>query len=316
MEFQHQSFILIAIPALIAAAIGFRVGEKGRLRFSSIAGLKASAQPGGPRTARLIRVFRYLALIALATALAGPRLGVSGTKRFSYGADLLIAIDTSASMTQEDFRDRDGYVSRLEAAKEVLTTFIDQRTNNRIGIISFASHVRTHAPLTLDYDMLKGVAQDIKAAGPEDDGTAVGMAIAHSVNRLRRSQVKSRAVILLTDGESNCGWLSPRNGAQLARGEGVRVFCIGITPEDTRASNVDEILMRDITRSTGGRYFRAEDVTALSRVYQRIDDMSATDITRPDYAQYKEFAPLFILAAFGLYFIEMILRNTVFLTVP
>jgi Ca-activated chloride channel family protein len=143
------------------------------------------------------------------------------------------------------------------------------------------------------------------------------MAIANAVNRLRKSRVTSKAIVLLTDGEHNWGWISPTNAASLARSEGIVLFSIGVASyNESYESRIDDTLLRQISTTTGGRYFRAEDVSALRDAYSEIDRMEHTDLTDPGYAKYWELAPAFILSALGLYFIETVMKNTIFLTIP
>ncbi len=318
MEFHNQIFLLLVIPALAAVLAGYHVRARGRLRFSSIASLRSLLPAQGLKRAKFVRFFRITALISLVIAFAGPRLGVAGTRKFRYGADIITVIDVSTSMGQEDYKDGTHFVSRLEGSKRVLNQFLDERKNNRVGIITFARDARTLCPLTLDYEMLNDVSRGIQIVQTEEeDGTAIGMAIANAVNRLRKSRVASKAIILLTDGEHNWGWISPINAASLARSEGIALFSIGTASYNKNyESTIDDALLREISTITGGRYFRAEDVRALRDVYITIDEMKGTDMADPGHAKYQELAPMFMLSALGLYFIETMLKNTIFLTIP
>jgi len=318
MEFHNQVFILLIIPAIAAVLIAYRMRTRGRLRFSHITNLRALAPSNGLKRARLVRLIRILALLLLVIAFAGPRLGVSDTRKFRYGADVMVVADVSTSMSQDDYKDGADFISRLDGSRKVLLQFLFQRKNNRVGIITFAKDARTLCPLTLDYEMLREVAKDIEIVKTEEeDGTAIGMAIANAINRLRKSRVPSKAIILLTDGMNNWGWLSPMNAAQLARSENIAIFTVGTASfEMNFDSTIDSDLLREISSITGGRYFRAKDVRSLSNVYATIDEMKPTDMPDPGYGKYLELAPIFIMAALGLYFIEMILKNTIFMTIP
>ncbi len=348
MEFQNPYFLLFGIPALAAVLIGLHKRSRGRLRFSSLRHLRRVLPPPGMKRAMLARLMRITALVFIVIALARPRHGVTDTEIFQYGADIMFLADISPSMLVEDFRDGTELTSRLEGVKKTMLRFLDNRKNNRVGIIAFARDSRTLCPLTLDYEMLKQIAGDIgpaesyaeilrsyslAVAGHDIAGTldqalllaehakkrntAIGIGIANAVNRLRKSSARSRVIILLTDGRNNAGWISPQNAAALARAEDITLFAVGtVSFLEIFAPSIDEQLLRDISARTGGGYFRAQDVEALTAIYERIAGMKETRMPGAEYVKYINLAPMFILSALGLCFIELVFKNTMFLTVP
>jgi Ca-activated chloride channel family protein len=253
----------------------------------------------GPKSGVFLRrlrvTLRVVALAAATVALARPQSGARADSARGEGIDIMLVLDISSSMLAEDFQP----LNRLAVAKERLKAFVGGRRDDRIGLISFAGEALTQVPLTVDYPVLTAAIDNVEAgAGQLEDGTAIGTAIATAANRLRATEGNSRVMVLLTDGENNRGAIDPRTAAQAAAVFGVRVYAIGVGSEGTapipvsrgvfglryenRPVRIDESLLEDIARSTGGRYFRARDAAALQRVYEQVDQLerSPTRVAR------------------------------------
>jgi Ca-activated chloride channel family protein len=257
------------------------------------------AQSGARRSWwRRVRVAtQVLALVAASVALARPQSGASAEAARSEGIDIVLVLDLSSSMLAEDFQPR----NRLEVAKERLKAFIAARRDDRIGLVAFAGEALTQVPLTLDYPVLMAAVDNLQA-GVLVDGTAIGTALATGANRLRDVEGRSRVMILLTDGENNRGSIDPRTAAAAAADFGIRVYTIGVGSEGTapvpvargvfglryenRPVRIDEALLEDVARATGGRYYRARDAAALEQVYEQIDQLERAPVRTPRYRPY------------------------------
>jgi len=270
-------------------------------------------------------ILRFLTIALVIVALARPQSSESWTDKEVQGIDIVISTDISGSMRARDFRP-----DRLEAAKDVAGEFIASRPNDRIGLVIFAGESFTQCPLTTDHKVVSGLLEEIKS-GMLEDGTAVGLGLATAVARLKDSDAKSRVVILLTDGVNNRGEVSPQTAGEIAQEFGIRVYTIGVgtkgqapmpvqTPfgEQTQMVDVeiDEEMLTEIAQMTGGKYFRATNKEALTKVYQEIDQLEKTRISVIEFSEKNDvFMPLALLAGL-LFLLEILLRYTVFRTVP
>jgi Ca-activated chloride channel family protein len=293
------------------------------LRFS--AAHVFASRPRGWRSHLLwvLPVLRLLAVGLAVVALARPQARDARTRDLSVeGIDIVIALDLSTSMEAGDFRP----ANRLVVAKEVLTDFISGRVNDRIGLVVFSGAAYTQAPLTLDYGVLKEVVAQLRTRVLED-GTAIGDALATSLNRLRDSDAKSRVVVLITDGDNNAGRISPTDAALMAEALGIPVYTIlvgkggkvpfpsgtdlfgNVTWRDTEIP-INPELLQDISRRTGGEYYRATDRESLEEGLQRVlDRLERTKLMEGGAAaNYREEFHSYLLWAFGLAALELLLR--------
>jgi Ca-activated chloride channel family protein len=228
-------------------------------------------------------------------------------------------------MLAEDFRP-----NRLEAAKKTAMDFIDDRIDDRIGLVVFAGESFTQSPVTIDHDVIKNLFKDLKT-GLIEDGTAIGMGLATSINRLKESKAKSKVIILLTDGVNNTGIISPQTAAELAQSFNIRVYTIGVgthgfapypvqTPWGMRRQNmevrIDEQLLKNVAALTGGKYFRATNNKGLREIYKEIDSMEKTRVDVSIYSKKsEEFLP-FAIAAALIFILEIFLRFFFFRVLP
>lgn len=245
-------------------------------------------------------------------AAARPQSFSSGENLHTEGIDIAMVLDISGSMLAEDFKP-----NRVEAAKKVIDDFIAGRTNDRIGLVIFSGESFTQCPLTVDYSVLRGLLKEVHT-GMIEDGTAIGNAIANGVNRLKDSKSKSKVMILLTDGVNNRGEVDPLTAAQIAQKFGIRIYTVGVgtvgeapypfqTPFGIRYQmvpvEIDENILQQIAKITGGKYFRATDNRKLVQIYDEIDKLEKTRVEVTSYRQAKElfygwaFIGLFLLVA-------------------
>lgn len=290
-----------ALLALIVLPLWWVVRARRRpaaITFSRAAMLARGPQSGA-RVAQILFLLRNVALIGLIVALARPRSRGSVENVNRAGINIVLAIDLSSSMLAEDFQPQ----NRLEVAKETVKQFISGRAADRIGIVAFSGEALTQVPLTTDYPVLLQAVDNLQA-GQLEDGTAIGNAIATAANRLRNAPGKSRVMILLTDGVNNRGDIDPRTAAQAAAAVGVKIYSIGVGTEgmapvpvgrglyglryENQPVQIDEALLSQISRSTGGRYFRARDAAALRRIYEQIDALERTPVRAATYVRYAE----------------------------
>lgn len=267
-------------------------------------------------------VLRMLGLVLLIVALARPQLTLKEEEVKAEGIDIMLAMDLSSSMLAKDFEP-----DRLEVSKEVAIDFVKKRPYDRMGLAVFAGEAFTQCPLTTDQTILTDFLETL-AVGTLADGTAIGMGLATAVNRLKDSESKSKIVILLTDGVNNTGYIDPETASEIAEEYDVKVYTIGVGSEGTamtpvnRRSNgqyvfrrsrvqIDEALLMEISKNTGGQYFRATDRLALENIYAEIDRLEKTEIEVNVFKRYEDEFRFFLLFGFILLGLELVLRNTV-----
>ena len=273
----------------------------------------SSARPwtkGGRSVLSVIRhlpfALRIAALSLIIVALARPRSSNEVEKRDTEGIDIVLAMDVSTSMLARDFTP-----DRLSAAKDIAIEFISQRPSDRMGIVVFAGESYTQCPLTTDRATLINLMKEVQTDLIED-GTAIGNGLATAVARMMDSDAPSRVVILLTDGVNNRGEIAPQTAAEIAKTYGIRVYTIGVgangtapypvmTPWGVEVRNmqveIDEDLLKEVAKTTGGRYFRATDNTKLAEIYSEINKMETARTTVDSFPVYKELFGGYALAA-------------------
>ena len=270
-------------------------------------------------------ILRLLALSCVIIALARPQTKFDEQQTEGEGVDIILAIDVSGSMTAQDFTP-----NRMEAAKKVAEDFVNNRPNDRIGIVIFSGESFTQCPLTTDHYVLINQIEQIRN-GLLEDGTAIGSGLATSVDRLRNSKAKSKVVILLTDGVNNGGLIDPATATEIAKTFKVKVYTIGVgtdgyapTPVSTPLGIVmqnekvaiDEKLLKNIADQTGGKYFRATDNKSLQNIYGEIDHLEKSKVEITTYHRFTEKFYPFIFAAMALLLIEILLKLTLFKKFP
>jgi Ca-activated chloride channel family protein len=274
-----------------------------RRRPSAIVFSRVPVLAAGPRAGRattfLLFALRNLLLASMIVALARPRAGGRAEETTSEGINIILTIDLSSSMLAQDFQPQ----NRMEVAKDVVKRFITSRKADRIGVVAFAAEALTQVPLTTDYPVVLAAVDNL-AAGQLEDGTAIGTGIATSANRLRDAPGRSRVMIVLTDGENNRGAIDPRTAAKAASVFGIKIYTIGVGTEgmapvpvgrglfglryENRPVRIDEPLLTEVAKMTGGRYFRARDAAALQRIYDEINSLEREPVRTRSYVRYTE----------------------------
>lgn len=310
LRFATPWALALILPLLPIGYALLRRSARATITVGTLADAAHARRTWRVRLEPLLPAARLLATALLVVALARPQRGVAAGPTSSQGIDIVLAFDISASMTLPYSRNE----SRLDAATRVLSNFVETRRNDRVGLVVFQASSLTLSPLTTDY---QAVAQDVRNADRVRlaDGTAIGLAIAESVDLLRGSSAASRIVILLTDGENNSLQIEPLAAARIAETLGVRVYTVGVgggRGVGAQRFTVDEQAMREIARVTGGTYNRAEDPAALQRTYDEIDQLEKSRLPGDRFTRFEEWAPYVLAAAAALLALEVALRHSLF----
>lgn len=318
-------WLLVLVPIVTAYWWWRRRAMVTTIRYSTLQSFQRS-----PSTVRVYlryvpTALRLAVLAALIIALARPQ-SVSSTENVSTeGIDIVLVLDISGSMLAEDFTP-----NRLVAAKQVAEDFVGGRTNDRIGLVIFSAESFTQCPLTTDYPVLRNLLREVKN-GMIADGTAIGLALANGVNRLKDSKAKSKVIILLTDGVNNRGEIDPITAAKIAATFGIRAYTVGVgaqgmapypvqTPFGIRRQmmqvDLDEKTLTAVAEMTGGKYYRATDNEKLKAIYQEIDQLERTKIEVTAYKKFTDLFPSWLLFGFVLMGAELGLSHLVLRKVP
>mgnify|MGYP001600084846 FL=1 len=325
-EFMHPHFLwlLLVIPLLALWYYMKRNTNSSTLTIGNAKGflletsLLSKLKP-------VLYIFRLIAISLLIVALARPRnVSVSSRTKTNKGIDIVMAIDVSASMLARDLKP-----NRLEALKKVATQFVNQRPNDRIGIVVYAGESFTKTPITSDKRIIRNTISAIKW-GQLEGGTAIGMGLGSAVNRLKESKAKSKVIILLTDGVNNTGFVDPKTATELAVGLEIKVYTIGLGTNGTASFpyakdpktgkllfrnspvEIDENLLKYIAEQTEGKYFRATNNTKLKAIYNEINKREKTEIEEFKYYNYHEKYRILVILAGLLLLLELTLKNTIF----
>nr|HPO64128.1 VWA domain-containing protein [Candidatus Kapabacteria bacterium] len=300
-------YLFIIIPFLIVWYVFTEKNQKPKLQVSTLEPLIQTKTSAKQIFRHILFVLRILLISTIIVILARPQSTLSHKEVKTEGIDIVVALDISTSMEAKDFSP-----NRLEAAKKTAIEFIDNRPDDRIGLVIFAAESFTQCPLTTDHSTLKNLFEGINTNMVED-GTAIGLGLATAVNRLMNSTAKSKVIILITDGVNNTGYIAPMTAAEIAKSFKMKVYAIGVgtrgmapypfkTPFGIQYQNIevqiDEDLLKQVSNMTGGKYFRATNNKGLKEIYTEIDKMEKTAIDELTFSQYRdEFLPLAILAA-------------------
>lgn len=305
----------------------------GAVRFSNLRPLEQLRPSRTLFLRRLVLSLRVIVVGLLILGMARPQTGRKQTQVRTEGIDIVLALDTSGSMQALDL-DGDRAIAqrrnRLEVAKAVVEEFVSKRANDQIGLVVFGNEAFTQCPLTLDHGIVATFLEQVEI-GMAGDGTAIGSAIGTAVKRLKDSEAESKVIVLLTDGRSNAGALSPAKAAEVAAAYGIKIYSVGagtrgkapfivdsLFGKQVRYQSVemDEESLRGIAERTSGAYFRAEDEQALGEIYDQIDELEKTEITMDSYMEYHERFRGFVLPAVLLLLFEVVLLGTRFRKLP
>jgi len=324
-EFLHPYFLWLfaIIPVLVIWFLVVKNKDRASIKIGNISGL-IKTQNWFAKTRAIIPILRLLAISALIIAMARPRTyAVSKKTKTNKGIDIVMAIDVSASMLARDLRP-----NRLEALKKVATTFVNQRPNDRIGIVAYAGESFTKTPVTSDKGIVVKTINELNW-GELEGGTAIGMGLGAAINRVKDSKAKSKVIILLTDGVNNTGFVDPVTASEIAKDLKIKVYTIGLGtngmaqfPVSKNADGslnfqnqiveIDEALLKKIAKETGGQYFRATSNTKLKEVYNEINKMEKTEVEEFKYYNYDEQFRFWVLLAGLFLLIELLLKFTIY----
>ena len=314
-------YILVVVPAMIAFYLIKQQKTTASLRMPGLQPFAMAGLTFRHYLRHILFALRTLALTLLIIVLARPQATDKFQNTSTEGIDIVLTLDISGSMLARDFRP-----DRLEASKNVATEFISGRPYDRIGLVVFSGESFTQCPLTTDHAVLVNLLREIQS-GMIEDGTAIGMGLATAVNRIKDSEAKSKVVILLTDGVNNRGEIAPATAAGIAKTYGIRVYTIGVgtqgmapypvqTPYGIQYQDmpveIDEAILKEISQTTGGKYFRATDNDKLVQVYNEIDKLEKSKIDVRQFSRKQEKFLIPALIALCLLILEILVRNTLF----
>ncbi|MFY0481594.1 vWA domain-containing protein [Flavobacterium sp. PLA-1-15] len=317
-------WLFLLLPLIIGWQIWKRNEQSATLKMSSLKGFKTSSSLLA-KLKPFLFVLRLLALASMIVALARPRtVDISSKTKTTKGIDIVLAIDVSSSMLARDLKP-----NRMEALKRVASDFIISRPNDRIGLVVYAGESYTKTPVTSDKAVVIDALKGIKFDNVLQDGTAIGTGLATAINRLKDSKAKSKIIILLTDGVNNSGTIEPETASDIAEEYGIKVYTIGLGTNGMAeypyalAANgdfifkmmkveIDQELMKNIAKKTGGKYFRATSNEKLETIYEEINKLETTEIEELKFYDYDEKYRPFLIFAGLLLLLEVGLRNTVY----
>ena len=317
-------WFLLIIPIMVVWNILTWKKQQPTLKMPSLLNFKTSSSFLA-KLYPLLYGSRLLAIGLIILSIARPQtVDVSTRTKTNKGIDIVMAIDVSSSMLAQDLKP-----NRLVALKRVAGEFIEDRRSDRIGLVVYAGESYTKTPITSDKSIVKSSLGEINFQGLIEDGTAIGMGLATSVNRLKDSKAKSKIIILLTDGVNNSGFIDPKIATELAVEFGIKTYTIGLGSNGTALApvgilpngkfkygltkvEIDEVLLKEISQKTGGIYIRATNNQKLEEIYDEINKLEKTEIEEFKYYNYEEKYRSLILLALALIVFEWILRSTVF----
>jgi Ca-activated chloride channel family protein len=333
VTFAHPYLLLLLLLLPLAAWLKGRRGQPPAFVYSSVELLRAVTNVTPARYGGWLAALRWLVLGLLIIALAQPRLTkFDTTKATASGVDIVVAFDLSGSMAAEDFEIRGQRLNRVNMARAVLKKFIDQRPNDRIGLVAFGTEAFIASPLTLDHDFLLKNLERLDLGTINGNQTAIGSALSTAVNRLREVKSKSKIVILMTDGQNNAGKIAPLTAAEAAQALSVKVYTIGVgtrgqAPTPTTdvfgrrvyqmvPVDIDEDTLTKISAATGGKYYRAYNAEKFAAIYAEIDKLEKTEADVKKFAQHTELFAWIASMGLVLLLVEVTLAQTIFRRLP
>jgi Ca-activated chloride channel family protein len=330
-QFLHPELLWLLIFLPILAIWKDRWGRPVAVKIPSTTDAQAIGARSKSKIGGFLAVLTLAGLGLLIVALARPRYGKGSTEVEASGIDIIMALDVSGSMEALDFELDGKPVSRLAVVKNVVGKFIAQRPNDKIGMLAFAGRPYMVSPLTMDHEWLAKRLSEVKLHQVED-GTAIGSATASAVDHLRDSKAKSRIIIMLTDGVNNAGAINPLTAAEAAKALGVKMYTIGTGTEgeapfpvqdafgrthlEPMKVEIDEKILTEMAKATGGQYFRATDTKSLEHICDAINKLETTTRKLKKYQQYDELFLYFLVPGLILLLLELILNQTRFRRLP
>ena len=318
MSFHNPLYLVLLFVVPFTFYFRFRKSKKyeGTILFPTKALFSKNILSEAKLKLRILRLFEILILVLIIIALARPQKAEELSQKKIDVIDILMVLDISSSMLADDFPP-----NRLEAVKKTAKEFIKSRDGDRIGVVVFAGQSFIQCPLTTDVEVLLNLVDEIDIASKDVDGTAIGMAIANATNRLRESLSESKIMILLSDGSNNSGEIDPPTAAKLANEFGIKIYTIAAGTNNSISripgrgmirNEIDTNTLKDISKETGGQFFRATDKEALSQIYAKIDELERSEIEVRNFTDYKELFRWFLLPALFLALIYFVLKRYIF----
>ncbi|HEV2434403.1 MAG TPA: VWA domain-containing protein [Verrucomicrobiae bacterium] len=334
MTFAHPYLLLLLLLLPLLAWLKGRRGSPPAFLYSSVRLVEGLTRVRRSRAGALLAALRWLVLALFILALAQPRLMKSRTTVKASGIDIMVAFDMSGSMVSEDFVVDGRRVNRFNMARSILEDFIDQRPDDRIGLVLFAAQAYIGTPLTLDHDFLIEDLNRLSIGAINPNATAIGDGLTTALNQLRAVRAKSKIIILMTDGQNNSGNIDPLTAGQAARALGVKVYTIGVSKNgiapmpvgknpftgetiyQNEPVDVDETTLKQIAQITDGRYYRADTAKRFQQIYAEINKLEKTEEVINKFTEYRELFPWFVACGLGLLILEITLGETVFRKLP
>ena len=330
MQFANPEYLFLLL--LLLPAVAFYVWKQRQaqaaLQVPSTGAFAALPRPWKEYLRHVSFALLLAALALIIVVMARPVSSDNWSRSDTEGIDIVLTLDVSGSMDAPDFNP-----NRLEAAKDVAAKFVAGRPNDNIGMVIFGRESYTLCPMTTDHAVLTNMINSVSFDLIDGNGTAIGDGLVTAVNRIRGGEAKSKVIVLLTDGTNNSGDVAPRDGAQVAKTLGVRLYTVGVGSKgeyqvkvgvdpfgrpitQTMKADIDEDALRAMAQTTGGRYFRATDKSSLAAIFDEIDRMEKTKMSVREFSrQEEEFLP-YALAALALLLLHVVLRLTVLRNLP
>ena len=323
MEFTQPEwlYLLILVPVVAGYKVYQALRRPAGMQYTDISPANDTPKTFWTWMVWSPAVLRTTVLILCIFALARPQEANTTKSQIAEGVDIMLVLDTSSSMRAEDFKP-----NRFVAAQKVADEFVETRISDRVGLVVFSAQAFTQVPLTLDYDFMRRLLDEVHIGMIAQDGTAIGSALATAVNRLKDSNAESKVVILLTDGQNNRGEIDPLTASDVAATLGVRVYTIGVGKNGTAPYprndpfrgrvqvqipvEIDEEMLTEVANKTGGKYFRATSNDALKTIYEEIGELEKTEVQELIYTDYEERFTFFMWPALGLLMLEILLTST------
>ncbi len=322
-EFAHPWILLLLgiVPVLVWWYVRWGSRREGSVRFSSITAIKAVSGLSGQWKINILNGLTLLIIAMLIIAMARPRMSLQESESSWEVVDIMLVLDISGSMRAEDFKP-----NRLEAAKLEALDFVAARQHDRIGLVVFAGESYLQCPLTVDLDVVTSILNQVTIIDEQHDGTAIGMALAMGINRLRDSHVENKVLVLLSDGSNNAGELDPLTAARMATDYSITIHTIGIGREGKvpypvvdpftgrkklvyQEMEIDEETLSAIAETAKGQYSRANDRKGLSFIFDELDKLERTEVSVTDYTEYREIFAWFLFPAVALAVSERFIRR-------
>ena len=338
LTFGHPWLLTLLLAVPLIAWLRGRAGKAAALVFSSTAPLRALGKQSSSNTGRILRSLSVAAMSLLVLALSRPQLGKTLNQIEASGIDIMLVLDVSGSMLTKDFTIGMDMATRVDAIREVTRKFIEGRPNDRIGMIAFAGRPYVVSPLTLDHDWLMQNLDRVRI-GLVEDGTAIGSALAAAANRLNDKHSKSRAIVLLTDGDNNAGKIPPATAAEAVKALKIHLYAIGagtngraLAPIFTSRGPLTDLEgnvryeeqdvefnekgLQEVAKIADGHFYRATDTKSLEEIYADIDKLEKSTVKVNKYQEYRDLFPVCIMSGGGLLLAALLLSQTIWKKMP